>query len=64
MKVRKTSEERGWILVSDTAWPGYEDIPSDIMAGYGTIFRYPHKVKYFRRSNCDVICILERLNSN
>ena len=40
IKVRKTSEENGWILVSDTAWPGYEDIPSDIMAGYGTIFRY------------------------
>ena len=39
LKVRKTSEEKGWILVSDTAWPGYEDIPSDIMAGYGTIFR-------------------------
>ena len=41
LKVRRTSEEKGWILVSDTAWPGYEDIPSDIMAGYGTIFRYP-----------------------
>ena len=39
LQVRKTTEEKGWILVSDTAWPGYEDIPSDIMAGYGTIFR-------------------------
>ena len=37
--MRKTSEEKGWVVVSDTAWPGYEDIPSDIMAGYGTIFR-------------------------
>ena len=39
LQVRKTTEENGWILVSDTAWPGYEDIPTDIMAGYGTIFR-------------------------
>ena len=37
--MRKTSEEKGWVVVSDTAWPGYEDIPSDIMAGYATIFR-------------------------
>ena len=24
----------GWILVSDTAWPGYETVPKYIMAGY------------------------------
>lgn len=27
------------ILVSDTSWPGYEAIPSAVVAGYGTIFR-------------------------
>lgn len=25
----------GWILVSDTSWPGYETPPRNVMAGYG-----------------------------
>lgn len=25
---------RGWTIISDTSWPGYESIPRDIMAGY------------------------------
>lgn len=29
--------ENGWILVQDTAWDGYEEIPTWIMQGYGTI---------------------------
>ena len=37
--MRKTSQEKGWVVVSDTAWPRYKDLPSDIMAGYATIFR-------------------------
>jgi diaminopropionate ammonia-lyase family len=37
--VRRAAETNGWILVSDTSWEGYETIPRDIMAGYGTIFR-------------------------
>lgn len=24
----------GWTVVSDTSWPGYEDIPKDVMQGY------------------------------
>jgi diaminopropionate ammonia-lyase len=24
----------GWIIVSDTAWPGYTEIPKDVMQGY------------------------------
>ena len=24
----------GWFVVSDTSWPGYEDIPRSVMAGY------------------------------
>jgi len=31
------AEEFGWVMVQDTAWEGYEDIPTWIMQGYGTI---------------------------
>ena len=31
------AEEQGWILVQDTAWPGYEQIPQWIMEGYCTM---------------------------
>lgn len=31
------AEEKGWILVQDTAWEGYEEIPSHIMQGYMTM---------------------------
>lgn len=33
------AETHGWTLVQDTAWPGYEAIPRDIMRGYTTIGR-------------------------
>ena len=33
----RQAEEKGWVLVQDTAWEGYEDIPSWIMQGYGTM---------------------------
>ena len=29
--------KNGWVVVQDTAWPGYEDIPLYIMQGYATI---------------------------
>jgi diaminopropionate ammonia-lyase len=29
--------EFGWVVVQDTAWEGYEEIPKWIMQGYGTI---------------------------
>jgi len=38
--VRLTAEEaseKGWVIVQDTAWEGYEDIPLRIMQGYGTM---------------------------
>lgn len=38
--VRLTAEEaaeKGWVVVQDTAWKGYEDIPLWIMQGYGTM---------------------------
>ncbi|MDR1744657.1 MAG: diaminopropionate ammonia-lyase [Planctomycetota bacterium] len=31
------AEENGWIMVQDTAWEGYEDIPRWIMQGYMTL---------------------------
>lgn len=31
------AEEKGWVMVQDTAWEGYEDIPEWIMQGYGTM---------------------------
>ena len=31
------AEEKGWIMVQDTAWEGYEDIPTWIMQGYLTM---------------------------
>ena len=37
------SEKNGWQIVSDTSWPGYEDIPRWIMAGYLTMFREIHQ---------------------
>lgn len=31
------AEEKGWIMVQDTAWDGYEEIPTWIMQGYMTL---------------------------
>lgn len=33
----RQAEKNGWIVVQDTAWPGYENIPTWIMQGYATI---------------------------
>ena len=33
----RQAEEQGWVLVQDTAWEGYEDIPARIMQGYCTM---------------------------
>ena len=33
----KRAEERGWVLVQDTAWDGYEEVPTQIMRGYTTL---------------------------
>lgn len=34
---QKMAEEEGWIMVQDTAWEGYENIPKWIMQGYTTM---------------------------
>lgn len=31
------AEKNGWVMVQDTAWDGYEDIPTWIMQGYATM---------------------------
>lgn len=33
----KTARENGWVLVQDTSWNGYEDIPLNVMRGYTTL---------------------------
>jgi diaminopropionate ammonia-lyase len=35
----RVSAEKGWTVVSDTSWPGYERIPSLVMQGYTAIMR-------------------------
>ena len=34
---RREAESRGWVLLQDTAWPGYEQIPRWIVEGYLTM---------------------------
>ena len=34
---------QGWVLIQDTAWEGYEDIPTWIMQGYGTMGLESHE---------------------
>ena len=33
----RQAREKGWVLVQDTAWPGYEEIHAHIMQGYTTL---------------------------
>ncbi|MDX6751986.1 diaminopropionate ammonia-lyase [Geminicoccaceae bacterium 1502E] len=38
--VRKAAEDAalaGWKVVSDTSWPGYEEVPKDVMQGYAVM---------------------------
>ena len=34
---KKCADEYGWVVVQDTAWEGYEEIPKNIMQGYTTM---------------------------
>jgi diaminopropionate ammonia-lyase len=31
---RRQAEKNGWTIISDTSWPGYEQVPRDVMRGY------------------------------
>lgn len=35
----RVATEKGWTVLSDTSWPGYEDIPGLVMQGYTAIPR-------------------------
>lgn len=37
-RIKEDALQRGWVVISDTAWEGYEDIPRWVMQGYTTIF--------------------------
>ena len=37
-EVASQAAAHGWQIVSDTAWPGYDEIPRWIMLGYTRIF--------------------------
>ncbi|KRE11941.1 PLP-dependent lyase/thiolase [Bosea sp. Root381] len=39
VEAARVAAERGWIVVSDTAWEGYERIPGLVMQGYTAIMR-------------------------
>lgn len=43
----RQARKYGWVLVQDTAWPGYEEIPTHIMQGYTTLAR-------------EIVCQLEK----
>jgi diaminopropionate ammonia-lyase len=36
---RLQAEQRGWTIVSDTSWPGYESVPRTVMRGYTALAR-------------------------
>jgi diaminopropionate ammonia-lyase len=36
---KEEAAQNGWVLIQDTAWEGYEEIPAYIMAGYLTQFQ-------------------------
>ena len=36
-QISKDAKANGWEIISDTSWPGYEEIPTWIMQGYTTI---------------------------
>jgi diaminopropionate ammonia-lyase len=33
----REAADRGWTVVSDTSWPGYMDLPRNVMAGYSVM---------------------------
>ncbi len=35
--IAEEAKQKGWIMIQDTAWEGYENIPTWIMQGYGTM---------------------------
>lgn len=38
-EAERICKERGWMVVSDTSWPGYEHVPALVMQGYTVMLR-------------------------
>jgi diaminopropionate ammonia-lyase len=36
---RRQAGARGWTIISDTSWPGYEEVPRAVMRGYTVLVR-------------------------
>jgi Xaa-Pro dipeptidase len=54
-EVKKKALDNNWLLVSDTSWEGYTEIPTNIMIGYSTIFREIEKQRINKQSITHVI---------
>jgi diaminopropionate ammonia-lyase len=39
VEAARVADEKGWTVVSDTSWPGYERIPGLVMQGYTALVR-------------------------
>lgn len=47
--VKARALQNNWILISDTAWDGYEEVPKDISTGYCAIF--DEAMRYLSENN-------------
>lgn len=53
---KEMSKKNCWVLVQDTAWKNYEEIPAQIMAGYLTLFQEMEDSIYsIPKSNIDIV---------
>jgi diaminopropionate ammonia-lyase len=50
------AQHQGWTIVSDTSWPGYEEIPRLIMAGYTRLLSEAEQ-QWQRESPPDVVLV-------
>jgi len=48
----KLTKKNDWVLVQDTAWQGYEEIPALIVAGYLTLFK---EIEETCKSKIDIV---------
>lgn len=56
-RARDDAEENDWVVVSDTAWKGYEETPLSIMAGYTWIMDEARAQWEAMRSVPDVVIV-------
>ncbi len=54
LAARYTDAEPGRVLIQDTAWPGYEQIPGWIVAGYETLFSEIDTELCAKRGACEL----------